>query len=100
MRACAGRAMSCDLLPIPQDFGGDGFTRIEFEIDDEIGNRDLRIAVDEEHEVLVLDRDARLRSRVIANAAEARFADCKAAAQFATHVGDLAGEDEQRRCCR
>ena len=49
-------------------------------------------AVDEEHEVLVLDRDARLGAGMVAEAGESRLAHREAAAQFAPDVGDLAGE--------
>ena len=54
------------------------------------------MAVDEEYEVLVLDRDARLGACMAAEAREPRLADREAAAEFAPDVGDLAGEPEAR----
>src|SRR5208282_2451395 len=77
-----GNADHRELLPVAQHFGRDRLTGLEFEIHDEIGHDDLGLAIDEQYEVLILDRDQRLGPRVVAEALEPRFAPREAAAQF------------------
>ena len=85
-----------DALAVAQHLGGDRLAGFELEIDDQVGHHDHRLAVDPQHEILVLDGDAALRARPLVDAGQQRLAAREAADQLAPDVGDLAGEEQRR----
>ena len=83
-----------ELLAVAQHFRRDRLARLQFEIHDEIGDHHGRRSVNPENEVFVLDRDASLRPRMVADAGQHRLPHRKPAPKLPAHVGDFAGEEE------
>jgi len=66
------------------------------QVHDEIWHDRDGAAIDEQHEVLVLDSDAAEAAGMIAEAGDFRFAHRETAAQFAPHASHLASKQECR----